>query len=264
MTGRTDVSLPCRALLQLSDITLKETVLSATSVDRVVSFGPFDLHINRRLLLEGERSLRVGSRALEVLIALVERAGELVGKDELMARVWPNTTVEESNLKVHIAALRRALADGRDGNRYILMDPGRDYRFVATISPSKNTSAASASLPQPQPQHNLPSMVTRLVGRADVISKLVRQLQQHLVTIVGTGVVGTTSVALATAEALPSDYKDGVRLVDLAPLAGPRLVPVALISTLGLTLMARTCCPDYLPPLWRAYVVAYRQLRARS
>ena len=170
-----------------------------------------------------------------MLIALVERAGELVGKDELMARVWPNTTVEESNLNVHIAALRRALADGRDGNRYILTDPGRGYRFVATISPSKNTSAASASLPQSQPQHNLPSMVTRLVGRADVISKLVRQLQQqHLVTIVGTGVVGTTSVALATAEALPSDYKDGVRLVDLAPLVGPRLVPVALVSALGL------------------------------
>jgi DNA-binding winged helix-turn-helix (wHTH) protein len=83
------------------------------------------------LLLEGGKSLRLGSRALDVLIALVERAGELVSKDGLTARVWPNTIVEESNLKVHVAALRRALADGRGGNRFILTIPGRGYGFVA-------------------------------------------------------------------------------------------------------------------------------------
>jgi len=124
---------------------LEETALFDSSVDRVVSFGTFHLYLDRRLLIEGERPLRVGSRAMEMLIALVERAGELVSKDELMTRVWPNTTVEESNIKVHISALRRTLADGQDVNRYILTVPGRGYRFVAMISPVEVARATWAS-----------------------------------------------------------------------------------------------------------------------
>jgi DNA-binding winged helix-turn-helix (wHTH) protein len=77
-----------------------------------------------------------GSRALEILIALLERPGELVSKQELMARVWPNTFVEPANLTVHMSALRRALRDGRDGNRFIINVPGRGYSFVASIEVS--------------------------------------------------------------------------------------------------------------------------------
>ena len=69
---------------------------------------PFHVLPNQRLLKEGDQ-LFLGSRALDLLVALVERAGELVSKGELMARVWPDTLVEESNLKVQVAALRRAL-----------------------------------------------------------------------------------------------------------------------------------------------------------
>jgi DNA-binding winged helix-turn-helix (wHTH) protein len=105
----------------------------APSAERVVSFGPFHLFPTQRLLLEGETPLRLGSRALDILIALVERPGELVCKRELMARVWPDTVVEEGNLKVHVAALRRALADGQDGHRYLATIPGRGYRFVAPV-----------------------------------------------------------------------------------------------------------------------------------
>jgi DNA-binding winged helix-turn-helix (wHTH) protein len=101
---------------------------------RTFSFGPFYLIPIQRLLLEGENALRVGSRALEILIALVERHGELVTREELMARVWPNLFVEPSNLTVHIAALRRALGDGLNGNRYLVNIPGRGYRFVAPVS----------------------------------------------------------------------------------------------------------------------------------
>jgi DNA-binding winged helix-turn-helix (wHTH) protein len=77
--------------------------LAAASGKRAVSFGPFRLLPAQRLLLEGDKAIRLGSRALDILIALVERAGELVGKDELVARVWPNTFVDESNLKFQIA-----------------------------------------------------------------------------------------------------------------------------------------------------------------
>ena len=105
----------------------------AASTEHVVSFGPFRLFPTQRLLLDGETPLRLGSRALDILIALVERPGELVCKRELMARVWPDTVVEEGNLKVHIAALRRTLADGQAGHRYLATIPGRGYRFVAPV-----------------------------------------------------------------------------------------------------------------------------------
>lgn len=101
--------------------------------ERAFSFGPFRLLPAQRLLLKGNRPLRLGSRALEILIALVERPGELISKEELMARVWPNTFVEPANLTVHIAAPRRTLGDGRDGNRFLINIPGRGYRFVAPI-----------------------------------------------------------------------------------------------------------------------------------
>ena len=81
--------------------------------ERAISFGPFRLVPTQRLLLEDDNPVRVGSRALDILTALVERPGELVGKHELMARVWRGTFVEEGNLKFQVGALRRALGDGR-------------------------------------------------------------------------------------------------------------------------------------------------------
>ena len=98
-----------------------------------IAFGPFRLLPTQFLLLEGDKPVPLGSRALEILIALLERPGELVTKQELMDRVWPNVFVEPANLTVHISALRRALRDGRDGNRFIINIPGRGYRFVASI-----------------------------------------------------------------------------------------------------------------------------------
>jgi DNA-binding response OmpR family regulator len=99
-----------------------------------VSFGPFRLRPAQFLLLDGGTPVPLGSRALHILIVLLERPGELVSKQELMARVWPNLFVEPANLTVHISALRRALRDGRDGNRFIINIPGRGYCFVMPIS----------------------------------------------------------------------------------------------------------------------------------
>ena len=100
---------------------------------REVSFGPFRLLPAQFLLLEGDKPVPLGSRALEILIVLLERPGQLVSKQELMARVWPNVFVGDANVNVHISALRRALRDGRDGNRFIINIPGRGYCFVASI-----------------------------------------------------------------------------------------------------------------------------------
>ena len=101
-----------------------------------VSFGPFCLLPTQFLLLEGDRPVPLGSRALEILIALLERRGELVSKQDLTARVWPKLFVDPSNLTVHMSALRRALRDGWDGRRFIVNIRGRGYCFVGSVSVS--------------------------------------------------------------------------------------------------------------------------------
>jgi DNA-binding winged helix-turn-helix (wHTH) protein len=111
-----------------------------------IAFGPFRLLPAQFLLLEGDKPVSIGSRALEILIALLERQGELVTKQELMARVWPSIFVEPANLTVHISALRRALRDGRDGNRFIINIPGRGYRFVASIQSVDAQEASTSGL----------------------------------------------------------------------------------------------------------------------
>ena len=120
---------------------------------RAISFGPFLLLAEERLLLEGDRPVRLGSRAFDILVFLIERAGKVVGKEELIARVWPQTVVEEANLKIQISALRRALGDGQGGNRYIVTVVGRGYNFVAAIrieEPSRTRPRAMLSIGEAQ------------------------------------------------------------------------------------------------------------------
>src|SRR5712671_6551272 len=95
-----------------------------------ISFGPFRLLPAQRLLLEGDNPVRLGSRAFDILAALLERPGEVIEKKDLMARAWPQTFVEDANLKIQVSALRRALGDGQGGQRYVVTVPGRGYNFV--------------------------------------------------------------------------------------------------------------------------------------
>src|SRR5260370_29683042 len=83
------------------------------------SFGPFRLFMAERLLEKAGEPLVLGGRALDILITLVERAGEVVTRKELISRGWPDVIVEEANLRVHISGLRKALGDVRDGARYL-------------------------------------------------------------------------------------------------------------------------------------------------
>src|SRR5580693_4228142 len=200
-----------------------------------ISFGPFRLLAAQRLLLEGEKPVRLGSRAFDILAALVERAGEVVCKEQLIARAWPQTFVEESNLKIQVSALRRALGDGQDGNRYVITVPGRGYNFVAPVRREETMRAASAPPVPSTTPHNLPFAVTRMIGRDDAVAALVTRLsRQRMVTVVGAGGIGKTTVALAVAERMMASYEHGVWLVDLAPLSDPRLVPSAVATVLGL------------------------------
>jgi DNA-binding winged helix-turn-helix (wHTH) protein len=107
---------------------------AACAGGRVFSFGPFRLLPSQRLLLEDDRRIHIGSRAFDILTTLVERAGEVVGKEELIARVWPNVFVDDSNLKTQVSGVRRALGESRAGGCYIVTVPGRGYNFVAPVS----------------------------------------------------------------------------------------------------------------------------------
>jgi predicted ATPase/DNA-binding winged helix-turn-helix (wHTH) protein len=207
-----------------------------------ISFGPYRLLASQRLLLEGERPVRLGSRAFDILAALVERAGEVIGKEELIARAWPQTFVEESNLKIQMSALRRALGDGQGGNRYVIAVPGRGYNFVAPVRREEPSPAPPPPTVASTVAHNLPFAATRMIGREEVVAALVSRLsRQRLVTIVGPGGIGKTTVALAVAERLNANYEHGVWLVDLAPLGDPGLVPSAVAAVLGLEI--RTADP---------------------
>jgi predicted ATPase/DNA-binding winged helix-turn-helix (wHTH) protein len=200
-----------------------------------ISFGPFRLLAARRLLLEGDQPVRLSSRAFDILSALVERAGVVVGKQELIVRAWPQTLVEEANLKIQVSALRRALGDGQAGNRYIATVTGRGYSFVAPIRLDEPSQAPPPTTVASTEAHNLPLAVTRMIGRDEAVAALVSRLsRERLVTIVGPGGIGKTTVALAVAERMIAGYEHGVWLVDLAPLGDPRLVPSAVATVLGL------------------------------
>ncbi len=204
--------------------------------DRASTFGRFVLLPARKLLLEDGRPVAVGSRALELLTALLERPGELISRDELIARVWPDTIVEETNLRVHLSALRKVLDDGRDGTRYITNVTGRGYCFVGQVDwqPEVRHSILPDADISPQASHNLPLRLTRPIGRQAITAFLgARVARERLVTIAGPGGIGKTTVALALAETLLPAYEDGVRFVELAPLSEGAHVPVALAAALG-------------------------------
>ena len=211
------------------------------SFDRALSFGPFTLDPARKLLLDGGRTVRLGGRALDLLIALVARAGDVVSHDELFAQVWPRTVVEESSLRVHMSLLRKALGDGVDGRRCIASLPGRGYSFVMHVTPA-HSARAPAAVAASMPPRLLPSRLTGVVGRERELAVLALKLERsRLVTIVGTGGMGKTTVALALAGAAGARHADGACFVDLAPLDDPSLVPQALAAAIGVA--APEPCP---------------------
>ena len=114
-------------------------------------FGAFRLLPAQRTLLQDGKPLHLGSRALDILVALVESAGDTIHKDKLIARAWPDTFVDEGNLRFQVATLRKALSDGRGGNRFIANIPGRGYTFVAPVTRehahADNALADGAALP---------------------------------------------------------------------------------------------------------------------
>jgi predicted ATPase/DNA-binding winged helix-turn-helix (wHTH) protein len=201
------------------------------------SFGPFTLVSEKRLLLEGDVPIRIGDRALDILLALVERPGDIVHKEELFARVWPNIHVESSSLKVNVAALRKALKETAASRKYIAAVAGRGYTFVSPVSIFGEAGSSNRLGKSSYPSGNLPNSSMPIFGRAASIEDLkCHSTDFRLLTIVGAGGIGKTTVALAVARSVAESYQHGAWFVDFSPLNQPGVIASTVAAALGLAI----------------------------
>src|ERR1700720_2520742 len=189
-------------------------------------FGPFELQPDNRRLLKDGATISLRPRAFDLLVALVERAGHLVTKDELLDQVWPTMVVEEAALHVQVSTLRKVV-----GANAITTVSGRGYQFTLPVTTGDgDANRASRS------KHNLPYQLTSFVGREQEIAQLEELVAANrLVTLTGAGGAGKTRLAIEVASRLPDAFPDGVWLVELAALSDPGLVPQAAAQALQVT-----------------------------
>ncbi len=175
-------------------------------------------------MLNDGHPVELGHRAFDVLLVLVERAGQLVTKDQLLGLVWPGVVVEENNLQVQVSTLRKIL-----GPTAISTTAGRGYCFTLELTPGSESSSLPVT-----PRHNLPSQLTSFIGHDDDLEEYEALLEQtRLLTLTGIGGCGKTRLALKLAERVLPSFPDGVWFVDLAPLADAERVPLTVASALG-------------------------------
>ena len=211
----------------------------AAQTKEVISFGPFSLVASERLLTKDGVPVELSARAFDALVILLSRPNKVVSKNDLLAEVWPDATVEEGSLRFHIASLRKALGDGKDGARYITTASGRGYCFVAPVSRSNDRSKKSTEATVSFRAANLPLRLSGLVDREEDLEKLSSRLNTaRFVTVVGSGGVGKTTVAVAVAHQLSRTFDGAVLFVDLSMLSDPRLVATTVASLLGLSVQS--------------------------
>ena len=195
---------------------------------RIFELGPFRLDADAALLTRDGALTPLGPRAIRVLGTLVAHAGDYVSKARLLDTAWPGVVVEESNLAVQVAAIRRVLAQAPGAECWIETLPRRGYRFVGPVRELTDRAVADTKLT------NLPEALTSFIGREREMVEIKRLLaSKRLVTIVGAGGIGKTRLALQAAAEVIDAYRDGVWLVELASIRDPSLVPTAVARSLG-------------------------------
>jgi len=211
----------------------RHQVATDVSAASIVTFGSFRVHLVERWLEKDGRPIRMSERAIDVLIILIERAGTIVSKTELLARVWPNEKPDENSLRAYVAAIRRALGDGETGARYVATVSGQGYCFVARTSFAELRSEGSKSTKAQT--HNLPPRSTTVIGREKAVRELSDSLlRERFVSIVGPGGIGKTTVALSAAYVLLNKFEGAAFFFDLGSIRDAALVPNVIAATLGL------------------------------
>jgi predicted ATPase/DNA-binding winged helix-turn-helix (wHTH) protein len=214
----------------------------------VYEFGRWEFDLARRELRTGGVPVPLGNRALQIFAVLVESAGKLVSKDELMARIWPGVIVEENTLEVHISAVRKALGADRGTLRTTF---GRGYRLVGDWAiRMESTPADSATLDPTRISvkpflTNVPAATSEIIGRAAAARQLQDLLSIHRsVTLTGPGGIGKTTLALEVARSLFRSFQGDCWLVDVVSLSDPGLVPSMVAGVLGLKLGGEKTSPE--------------------
>ncbi len=220
---------------------IRLTHMHGTVVHRKLRFGPFELSIGERVLRRDGRVLPLGDRALDILTYLADRPGEVIAKQELIDHVWSDVTVEEGSLRVHVAAIRKALGDGQFGNRYIANIKRRGYSFVGTVEPlADGTESRNDKFRQ---RCRLPVRPIMMIGRETVVSEVSDKLRnERFVTLLGPGGIGKTTIALAVGRAATEEFGGEVYFVDLECLTDPRHVAGAVATSLGIALKSKDPC----------------------
>jgi DNA-binding winged helix-turn-helix (wHTH) protein len=199
---------------------------------------------SERLLTRDGAVVPLGARALDILLALMARAGVVIEKRDLMAQVWPDATVDEGSLRFHITNLRKVLGDGKDGAQYIATHAGHGYAFVAPLAHPADDDVAPASASATIPRAILPSRPTGMVGRSDSVAALAMDLVDwRFVSLVGAGGVGKTTVAVALGHELMAEFDSAVLFVDLGALSDPGLVASTVAAMLGLSVQSDNTMP---------------------
>ncbi|AUT76122.1 transcriptional regulator [Paraburkholderia hospita] len=194
----------------------------------------------RELFLDG-KAVRLGSRAFDMLAVLIAANGALVSKSELLAQVWPDTIVEENNLQVHMSALRKALGNNRG---LIQTVSGRGYRLVrraaSTTASAQTDSGDEVDDAEDGIQHrttpnNLPSNSSMLIGRDKAVHDVALALASaRHVTLVGSGGIGKTRLAIEVSRGLFERFPDGVYLVSLASTCDSGSVLAMFATSIGM------------------------------
>src|SRR5881409_702696 len=202
--------------------------------EAAIEFGRFRVVRHRRELLVDGRPVELGGRAFDTLVALIDAHGTVLGKDDLISRVWPDRIVEENNLQAQISSLRKAFGPDRDLIRTVA---GRGYQFTGEIRGTTATAAAATL----SPATNLPETVSELIGREAELQDAMDLVAKHrLVTLVGPGGIGKTRLGLEVARHLLPRFPDGVFVAELGPLSSSELVPATVANALGLAHVAGT------------------------
>ncbi|HSW04103.1 ATP-binding protein [Aquabacterium sp.] len=205
-------------------------------------FGAFILWQTQRRLERAGQLVRLGPRSFDLLLLLVQRAGEFLSKDELLATVWAGVVVEQGSVRVHMSMLRKALGEPGDKDEcreWISNVPQRGYRFNGRVRHEAIDAGLAASRPPPQ-QHNLPCQLTSFIGREAEIHQLKHLFTTtRLLTLTGAGGCGKTRLALQVAGEVVHAFPEGCWLVELAPLGDPALVAQTVAQTVASALAVK-------------------------
>ena len=193
-----------------------------TAVHRKLRFGPFELSIGERVLRRDGEVLPLGGRALDILIYLADRPGEVIAKQELIDHVWSDVTVEEGSLRVHVAAIRKALGDGQFGNRYIANVKATGLLVRRHRRPSRRQygeQKRQAPTARQAPGATAYDDWARIGASARSRTSL---RDERFVTLLGPGGIGKTTIAVAAGHAVAEEFGGEVYFVDLGSLTDPR------------------------------------------